>query len=78
MSELKPSSGGSGTSDRMARTRGLKKQDTANEEKVCSKGILFQANYVLLTFTFTKVIIVTSGHRTLLASCKGRAEWSFL
>uniref|UniRef100_H3DGL5 F-box only protein n=1 Tax=Tetraodon nigroviridis TaxID=99883 RepID=H3DGL5_TETNG len=33
MSELKPSSGGGGTSDRLARTRGLKKQDTANEEK---------------------------------------------
>ncbi|TWW78805.1 F-box only protein 9 [Takifugu flavidus] len=33
MSELKPSSRGSGTSDRPARSRGLKSQDTANEEK---------------------------------------------
>lgn len=55
MSELRPSSGASGTSDRLVRTRGLKKQDTANEEKVSSKGILFQANYVLVTFIFTKI-----------------------
>uniref|UniRef100_A0A674MTZ9 F-box only protein 9 n=1 Tax=Takifugu rubripes TaxID=31033 RepID=A0A674MTZ9_TAKRU len=33
MSELKPSSRGSGTSDRPVRSRGLKRQDTANEEK---------------------------------------------
>lgn len=55
MSELKPTSGGSGTSDRLVRTRGLKKQDTANEEKVSSNGILFQANYFLVTFIFTKI-----------------------
>lgn len=51
MSELKPSSGGSGTSDWLVRTRGLKKQDTANEERVSSNGILFQADYFFVFFT---------------------------
>lgn len=76
LSELKPSSGGSGTSDRLVRTRGLKKQDTANEEKVSLNGLLL-SNF-LGSYLHENWLFITSGHRTLLTSCKGRAEWSFL
>lgn len=78
MSELKPGSGGSGTSDRLVRSRGLKRPDTANEEKVRSNGSVISDNALAAYISYLKVFNISSGCRALLKSSKGRAERSFL
>lgn len=77
MSELKPSSGGSGTSDRLVRTRGLKKQDTANEEKVSSNGVLFPANNFLSSYLHENVLLLLQATELFLRAVKEEQNGAF-
>lgn len=77
MSELKPSSGGSGTSDRLVRSRGLKRPDTANEEQVSSNGVLFWIMHLLLTFLIQNWLTFLQAAELFLRAVKEEQNGAF-
>ena len=87
MSEIQPNSA---ASDRLLRVKGLKRsQEKALEEKVSGEVISLglgpslcvlwsAATEIPSAVGMTEMGHLPSGHRAVLESCSGRAEWSCL